>query len=79
MIEVDGYIHDLPENVVKDRIRDEKLKAAGFEILRFKNEEVLEQMNSVIGGIDLKIRDIEGRCIDKPRKRGPRRGRRPPP
>jgi len=79
VIEVDGYIHDLPENVVKDRIRDEKLKAGGFEILRFKNEEVLERMSWVINEIDLKISDIEINSKVKPKKRGPRRGKRPPP
>src|SRR5688572_7271048 len=47
IIEVDGFYHDTPEQIEKDRVRDEKLCKAGFTILRFKNWEVLYSPDSV--------------------------------
>lgn len=55
IIEVDGSVHLLEEVKKKDLIREEKLREAGFEILRFTNEEVLTNINGVIQAIDEKI------------------------
>lgn len=55
IIEVDGPIHDLPEVQFRDQFREEKLREAGFTILRFTNEEVLTNINGVIQAIDAKI------------------------
>jgi len=46
IIEVDGNIHLLEDVAAKDIIRQTHLEEAGFKVIRFKNEEVL---NSMIG------------------------------
>ena len=48
IIEVDGKIH-LKKNVREnDREKDWNLKAAGFKILRFKNEEIENEIENVL-------------------------------
>ena len=39
-IELDGSIHDLPEQKAKDRKRDAIIRNHGVTIIRFKNKEV---------------------------------------
>ncbi|HEY5393132.1 MAG TPA: DUF559 domain-containing protein, partial [Hanamia sp.] len=41
VIEIDGNIHQLPEVKENDEIRTERLNDLGFDVLRFKNEEIL--------------------------------------
>ena len=48
IIEIDGGIHDLPENKEYDSLKDEILIEAGYKVLRFKNEEILNNLESVI-------------------------------
>ena len=45
-IEVDGGIHDTQQD--RDEARDETLAAAGIGVLRFRNEQVLGDLPSVI-------------------------------
>lgn len=47
VIEVDGSIHQLDEIIKNDGIRQKALEASGFTVLRFTNEEVLENINAV--------------------------------
>jgi len=47
IIEVDGSIHQLPEQKEKDKTRDENLKEMNFIIFRFSNEQVLYNINFV--------------------------------
>ena len=47
VIELDGGIHNRPEQQEKDKYRDEHLTEMDFRVLRFKNEEVLGDFNSV--------------------------------
>src|SRR5690606_13683450 len=49
IIEVDGDIHDFQQE--KDKEREDVLKELGYTILRFKNEEVLGDIDSVISKI----------------------------
>jgi leucyl-tRNA synthetase/very-short-patch-repair endonuclease len=51
IVEVDGEIHNIPENKEYDEGRTFELKKKGFEIIRFTNEEVLTQLNVVIDKI----------------------------
>ncbi len=51
VVEVDGTIHDFQPEY--DLLRTELLQAAGFEVVRFKNEEALTQKYKVID--DLRI------------------------
>jgi 5-methyltetrahydrofolate--homocysteine methyltransferase len=41
VIEIDGLIHQLPENKESDSIRTEWLNNKGFKVIRFTNDEVL--------------------------------------
>jgi very-short-patch-repair endonuclease len=47
IIEVDGSIHQLEEINKNDVLRQKELEEAGFTVLRFTNEEVLENINAV--------------------------------
>ena len=47
VVEVDGSIHQLEEIIKYDDIRQKALEHAGFTVLRFTNEEVLENINAV--------------------------------
>jgi very-short-patch-repair endonuclease len=47
VVEVDGSIHQLEEVIKNDEIRQKALEDAGFTVLRFTNEEVLENINAV--------------------------------
>ncbi len=48
IVELDGGIHDTPEQRKRDIDRDTNLKEMGFTILRFKNQEVFNSINLVI-------------------------------
>ena len=47
IVEVDGSIHHLEEIIKYDGQRQKALEEAGFTVLRFTNEEVLENINAV--------------------------------
>jgi len=49
IIEVDGYTHLLEDVAKNDIIRQSKLEAAGFKVIRFKDDEVLKEINRVRG------------------------------
>jgi leucyl-tRNA synthetase len=48
IVEVDGEIHNTPENKEYDEGRTFELKKKGFQIVRFTNKEVLTELNVVI-------------------------------
>ncbi|MHA6246327.1 endonuclease domain-containing protein [Pontibacter sp. CAU 1760] len=48
VIEVDGSVHDTPEAIENDEIRDKTLEHLGYKVLRIRNSEVFEQPKSVI-------------------------------
>jgi very-short-patch-repair endonuclease len=47
IIEVDGFTHEDPDVKKNDHVRQRCLEDAGFTVLRFTNEEVLESINEV--------------------------------
>ena len=47
IIEVDGITHHWQETITKDKKKQADLEAAGFTVLRFKDEEVLNDLNAV--------------------------------
>ncbi|MFD2532996.1 endonuclease domain-containing protein [Gracilimonas halophila] len=55
IIELDGGSHDHPKAKKKDEGRQLNLEKAGFKILRFTNEDVLKNMESVCRKIDEEI------------------------
>jgi 1-hydroxy-2-methyl-2-(E)-butenyl 4-diphosphate synthase len=51
IIEIDGLIHQLPENQINDKQRTERLNLLGFEVIRFNNEQVLNETDKVLANI----------------------------
>jgi very-short-patch-repair endonuclease len=47
IIEVDGITHTWEETIKKDKIRQKALESAGFTVLRFTDEEVLNHIQAV--------------------------------
>ncbi|HMQ61292.1 MAG TPA: endonuclease domain-containing protein, partial [Flavilitoribacter sp.] len=50
-IEVDGKYHELPEQKKLDETRTNQIESSGIKELRFKNEEVMNQFESVKNSI----------------------------
>lgn len=51
VIEIDGLIHQLPENKESDEIRTNWLESIGFRVIRFTNDEVLNSSEKVLNEI----------------------------
>ena len=47
IIEVDGITHHWEETIKKDEIRQKDLESAGFTVIRFSDEEVLNRIQVV--------------------------------
>jgi 5-methyltetrahydrofolate--homocysteine methyltransferase len=48
VIEIDGLIHQLPENKENDATRTAWLEEKGFKVIRFTNDEVIKQTSKVL-------------------------------
>ncbi len=68
IIEVDGLIHQSPENKLSDAARTIELNLAGFEVLRFTNEEVINDIDKVLNEI---LVSLQERNIDQPESENP--------
>ena len=51
IVEVDGSIHQLPENQISDAERTKWLRAEGYKVVRFTNQEVLVELEMVLNEI----------------------------
>ena len=49
VVEVDGDIHDLQQE--EDALRENALKELALKVIRFRNEEVLKDLSSVVESI----------------------------
>jgi isoleucyl-tRNA synthetase len=58
VIEVDGGYHTLPEIKISDNERTEILNQLGFEVLRFKNEEILNNIEGVLHKITTALNSL---------------------
>jgi 5-methyltetrahydrofolate--homocysteine methyltransferase len=47
IVEVDGLIHTLPENIISDEERTKDLEKVGFTVIRFTNAEILNSIEAV--------------------------------
>ena len=56
IIEVDGDIHELPEVSEHDEGRTAELERFGLKIIRFTNQEVIQQTDNVINRIKAQIK-----------------------
>jgi very-short-patch-repair endonuclease len=70
IIELDGITHDDEVALVKDNRREERLAKAGFKIVRFTDEEVLNNMDGVLSELERIIGEIEASTPLIPRQRG---------
>jgi methionine--tRNA ligase beta chain len=59
IIEVDGLVHQVPENKVNDEERSIELNKLGFDVIRFTNEQVVNQPEYVVDFILNKIKLID--------------------
>ena len=51
IIEVDGAIHQLPENIASDEERTSWLRSEGYQVIRYTNDEVLFNLDNVLNTI----------------------------
>ncbi len=58
-IELDGYTHQLEEIIEKDERKEKRLNELGVYVLRFKDEEVYNDVENVLGEIEGYIREYE--------------------
>jgi very-short-patch-repair endonuclease len=56
IVEVDGGIHDHPDVIRKDTIRDHALKVQGFNILRFSAVAIESDLEAVLIAIERAVR-----------------------
>lgn len=57
IIEVDGLHHQIPENKISDAERTQELNRLGFKVIRFTNDEVLNNIDFVIKKIETTIKE----------------------
>ena len=62
IIEVDGLLHYVPENVVSDAERTAELNKLGFEVMRFTNDEVHNNPDYVLNSILSRLTEKSGKA-----------------
>ena len=55
IIEVDGGYHDIPEQYLYDKNRENELTELGLKVIRFSNNDVLNKIESVLNRIEKEI------------------------
>ncbi len=55
IVEVDGLVHEIPENKLSDAERTAELNKYGFEVIRFTNDEVVNNTDFVLNSILSKL------------------------
>jgi len=58
-IEIDGDSHFQPGEQEKDRRREEHIESFGVQFLRFRNNEVRENLRGVLEAVYRKVREME--------------------
>jgi very-short-patch-repair endonuclease len=48
VVELDGSAHDDPEQISRDAVRSQHLLTHGYRVIRFRNEEVFDNLDAVI-------------------------------
>lgn len=59
IIELDGFSHHFEQQWKKDKARQKDLEASGFKILRFSDDEVMNDLRNVASEITYWINKIE--------------------
>jgi very-short-patch-repair endonuclease len=55
IIEIDGKYHQLPDQQISDKERTEWLEQKGFKVMRFTNEQIINDTNKVLKSIQTYI------------------------
>ena len=63
IIEVDGISHDWEETAIKDKKKTHDLQQAGFTVIRFTDEDVLNNMRGVVMKIEEVIAGLESQPL----------------
>ncbi len=63
IIEIDGLIHQLPENKQSDEVRTKWLNENGFKVTRFTNDEVINNTEDVLSKILTEIKKNESEKV----------------
>lgn len=66
VIEIDGSIHELPENKTYDIVRTELLKEFGIMVIRFDNEQIIYNSDEVIEKIKQIARKLLSEVTEVP-------------
>jgi len=61
VIEIDGSIHDEIEQKERDNWREEVIRQYGLQIIRFSNDEILENTDKVIAQLGVVLSKIKRR------------------
>jgi very-short-patch-repair endonuclease len=64
VIEVDGATHSTDAEVARDRKREGILKADGYSVLRFTNDEVFHNLDGALETIGLKLLELKPREVE---------------
>jgi very-short-patch-repair endonuclease len=64
VVEVDGATHSTDAEVTRDAARDTTLKAQGYSVLRFTNDEIFHNIEGVLETIRLKLNELRPRLQD---------------
>ena len=55
VIEIDGATHETPEELASDSRRTAWLKAHGYRVIRFRNEELMGDLDAVLEAVQLNL------------------------
>lgn len=70
VIELDGYTHQFEETIIKDAIKERELKKIGLNVLRFEDDEVMNDIENVLRTIEIYIQQFESEHTPNPSQEG---------
>jgi very-short-patch-repair endonuclease len=65
IVEVDGATHSTDEEITRDAARSAALRAFGFDVLRFTNDDVFRNLEGVLETIRIRLAELRPRVDDK--------------
>ncbi len=64
IVEVDGLIHQTPDNIISDEDRTKELNKYGFDVIRFTNDEVIGDTDNVLNKILHSLTEKRNKVIE---------------
>lgn len=71
VVEADGAIHDKPEIKSYDEKRERDLFGSGYHVIRFANEEIMNDISTVLMKIESTVDILLQNLINKPQLKSP--------